>query len=424
MNLNENGWLKGYLTFRQNNLSGETKEFSNNQLPDRVDQRMYRTAQPTGIMYGHPIVPQFISSEFSKLSVTERMKVVFVENFIQSDQLDKDLLQKKYAKDFSYELATNLINYYLQVFPEVQSNTHTLSGKLRAKEEIAEQILNKRLLTKRSFFENFWSSYFHNSLLFIDVFYFRSWSEKKDGLKTIEDLRKGKDGLRLILLKTIAAAAYADKIIEKEEKKLFQMFLKSAKLDAKSEKEAKKFIDSEITLADIDFPKLDSWLLKKYILELAILTVWSDKIVNKQEHEFIQELGKLLGFSEEEINDSFTAIESFVLSNWDDIKFFLKNKDIQVVSKLFVKQITRIAKKNKNRITTEIKESKELMELLSVSTKRSLNAEEKEKVRAQLIDLLKILPTFVIIALPGTFLTLPILLKVLPKSAFPSAFQD
>lgn len=424
MNLNESGWLKNYIKFRQSNLSVETDAYQIKQIALKDDQLMYRHAQPSGIMYGHPIVPDQFSTELKHLSVQERMKLVLIENFIQSNKFDKELLDQANTEDFSFELATNLINYYLNVFPETETNTHTILGKLRSKEDIAEQILNKRLLTKGSLFENIWMSYFHNSLLFIDVFFFKTWSESADGLKTIDSLRKGKDGLRLLLLKIIAAAANADNHIEKEERKLFRMFLKSARLDNDSAKEAKKFIDSNITIDDIDFPEIDSWVLKKYFLELAILTVWSDKIVNEEEERFIGELGNKLGFTPDEVSDSFIAIESFVLSNWEDMHFFLKNKDIQVVGKLFIDQLSRVALKNKNRIITEVKESKELMELLSVSTKRKLNDEEKEKVRSQLVDLLKILPTFIIIALPGTFLTLPILYKILPKSAFPSAFQS
>jgi hypothetical protein len=34
------------------------------------------------------------------------------------------------------------------------------------------------------------------------------------------------------------------------------------------------------------------------------------------------------------------------------------------------------------------------------------------------------LPTFVIIALPGSFLTLPLLLKILPKDTLPTEFQN
>ena len=69
-------------------------------------------------------------------------------------------------------------------------------------------------------------------------------------------------------------------------------------------------------------------------------------------------------------------------------------------------------------------ESKELMVLLHKMTKENLSDIEKSKVKAQLIDLLKTLPTFVIVALPGTFITLPLLLNILPKSAFPSAFSE
>ena len=80
--------------------------------------------------------------------------------------------------------------------------------------------------------------------------------------------------------------------------------------------------------------------------------------------------------------------------------------------------------KNKNAIVQEIKESKELMMLLHKMTKENLTQNEKAKVQQQLIDILKTLPTFVIIALPGSFITLPLLLKLLPKSAFPSAFSE
>ncbi len=422
MDLNEKGWLGNYLAFRQNAINPEL--LKSRDLPQQKDEIIYRTIQPMGIMYGHPVLPDYISSEkLENISVNERMKVVLLECFIQSSDFEPELLLDKNSIDFSYELAKDLINYYLQIFPELETDTHSFFGKLRKKEDIAEKLLNKRLVTKRSMFENIWVSYFHNSLLFIDVFFFKTWLEKSNTLRTLESLRKEKDDFRLSLLKIIAAAAYADKQIEKEEKKLFLMFLKSAHLDVKTSQEAKRFIDEKLTIDDIDFPDIDSWLLKKYFLELAILTVWSDKVVNDEEHEFIQQLSRKLGFSKEETENSMVAIESFVLTNWDDMYFFLKNKDYEVVGKLFVKQITKVAAKNKDRIATEIKESKELMELMTASLKRDLNTEEKEKVREQLIDLLKMLPTFVIIALPGTFLTLPLMLKILPKGAWPSAFQ-
>ena len=79
---------------------------------------------------------------------------------------------------------------------------------------------------------------------------------------------------------------------------------------------------------------------------------------------------------------------------------------------------------NQSRISEEIKESKELMMLLNKSNETDLNEEEQIKVRTELIDILKTLPTFVIIALPGSFLTLPLLLKLLPKGTIPTKIEE
>jgi hypothetical protein len=271
--------------------------------------------------------------------------------------------------------------------------------------------------------DNFWESFFHNSLLFLDVFYFREWISDRSKLTTVDSLRQEKENMRFALLKLIAAAANADQVIQEEERKLFEIFLKSAHLDAARTKEARQFIDDGLTVKDIDIPK-KSWILRKYFLELAILTIWADRVVDEEEKEFIKALSTRLELSEDEMEGSMLAIESFVVTNWNEIHYLQKKRNYEVVSKLLVKRLSKVAVKNTNRIGTEIRESKELMELLSNSMSRDLTKDEKDKVRNQLIDILKMLPTFVIVALPGTFLTLPILLKVLPKSAFPSAFQE
>ena len=80
--------------------------------------------------------------------------------------------------------------------------------------------------------------------------------------------------------------------------------------------------------------------------------------------------------------------------------------------------------RNKKAIIQEVNESKELLTLLHKMAREKLSEEEKFKVKIQLMDIIKTLPTFIIIALPGTFITLPLLLNVLPKKAFPSAFSE
>ena len=58
------------------------------------------------------------------------------------------------------------------------------------------------------------------------------------------------------------------------------------------------------------------------------------------------------------------------------------------------------------------------MELLVKAKSNELSADEMERIRKELIIILKTIPTFVITSLPNKFLTLPILLKILPKEIF------
>jgi hypothetical protein len=66
----------------------------------------------------------------------------------------------------------------------------------------------------------------------------------------------------------------------------------------------------------------------------------------------------------------------------------------------------------------ELQGSEDIMALLRKARSNELTLEEKEKMRKELIQILKTIPTFVIISLPQKFLTLPILLKILPKNLF------
>ena len=76
-----------------------------------------------------------------------------------------------------------------------------------------------------------------------------------------------------------------------------------------------------------------------------------------------------------------------------------------------------------NELKKEIVESKELMQLLLKSTQRDLDASEKKKVKKQLLDICKSVPSLTIFLLPGGSLLLPILIKFIPQ-ILPSAFNE
>ena len=200
--------------------------------------------------------------------------------------------------------------------------------------------------------------------------------------------------------------------------------MQSANPKKENELIANKFLNTNLELSTIQLDQFDSWIIKKYILELAILTVLADRNLEASEKQFVNLLATKLGISNPELENSLLATESFVLSNWNQVHFLQSKHDFLIIKDRFSNRFAQIARKNKDAFVQEVNESKELVYLMKKMTRETLSQTEKIKVKAQLLDILKTLPTFVVIALPGTFITLPLLLKLLPKSAFPSAFGE
>ncbi|WP_456442637.1 LETM1 domain-containing protein [Psychroserpens sp.] len=88
-----------------------------------------------------------------------------------------------------------------------------------------------------------------------------------------------------------------------------------------------------------------------------------------------------------------------------------------------VEEIKELLAKNKRRLIKELHQSKELVLLLKKATHKKLSEEEKEKVKAQLIDILKGIPAFAVFMLPGGALLLPLLIKLIPD-ILPSSFRE
>ena len=88
-----------------------------------------------------------------------------------------------------------------------------------------------------------------------------------------------------------------------------------------------------------------------------------------------------------------------------------------------VEEIKVLLEKNKRRLIAELNQSKELVILLRKSTYKKLTEEEKDRVKSQLIDILKGIPAFAVFMLPGGILLLPLLIKLIPE-ILPSSFRE
>lgn len=387
------------------------------------DQYLYDLIQPTGLLYGHPI--RFIGTphrRYKRWSEKSRTKVLLAESYV-GVSLYYQYPQIEFLPQALQLGLTDIRDFYQQNYVRYRRPPRGFFSRQGTTLEQLETIIEHRLNIQYNW-RKFWASFFNNSLLFFDLIFFSEWKARENLLPS-ESLAQRRQHLRFVILSIIAAAAYSDKQVDREERELFNFFLQSAHLPAPLKRKAENYLRKGVSLEELELTEIRSWVLKKYYLELALLTLLSKKEIKPEEADFLLQLCQKLGLPATELEKSTQSVQSFVEEHAEQVHFLQLKQNYRIVSARMVDQLGKIVKKNQKRIIKEIRESKELVYLLQKSTRQPLSTEEKEKVRTQLLDILKAIPAFAIFMLPGGSFTLPILFKILPKNIlFPSSFQE
>jgi len=130
---------------------------------------------------------------------------------------------------------------------------------------------------------------------------------------------------------------------------------------------------------------------------------------------FLKAFTKKMGFYEEDLENSLLAVEGFILENWRQLNHLRSGHDLTEISAEYLKRVKHTTDKNAMRINDELNKNTLLTKLLIKSKSELLSGDEERQLHNGLISVLKIVPTFVIIGLPISYLTLPMLLKILPQ---------
>jgi hypothetical protein len=156
---------------------------------------------------------------------------------------------------------------------------------------------------------------------------------------------------------------------------------------------------------------------------MAQMALWSDEKLEENEIDFLKNINADLGLEATILDKSINDINFFINQYKAEIPFFNFSNPIKHFYDQANKNVTKLIIRNKDRLTKEIKESGELMQLLAKSTTKDLSKDEKKKVKKQLLDVCKTIPSLTIFLLPGGGLLLPILIKFIPQ-LLPSAFNE
>jgi hypothetical protein len=363
----------------------------------------YSNTRKTGFIYGYIInldTPCAIDTvgwtedEISKVALLNSLYGVYRIN-------TKDLNPENFilkTVSFYNELHPQGFNLLKKILPTNSNSTNL------------EKIIDERIKTNIDIINKQFSHVLTNALLFIDVLAFNYYlihgSIPEKYIKKIEETIIS---IVSLALKIKSNKTYYDDLLIK----LLEASVRYIKF-------------SKISIQNLEDLKLDSFTLdleKFYLIDLAGMALWSDEKIEKNEAFFLYHLAEILSVSEDFIEKSITNTNEFISNYKEEIPYFKYSNPVKHFFDHTTQNVEVLISRNKNRLLKEITESKELMILLAKSTRRDLDEKEKKKVKKQLLDICKTIPSLTIFLLPGGSLLLPILIKFIPK-LLPSAFNE
>ncbi|MDY7231767.1 hypothetical protein [Hyalangium rubrum] len=165
--------------------------------------------------------------------------------------------------------------------------------------------------------------------------------------------------------------------------------------------------------------------MKLFILEQALLASLVDGQHSRGERVFLGQLREALQVSPEEVHRLELEMAEFYAKHRSVVDVFTVSAAAGLMGEDFVGRIQEALDKNFHRVMQEVRETGDLAVLLAKGARgQKLSREERRRMRAQLIDVAKVIPALAIFAAPGGVLLLLGLSKVLPFNLLPSAFQD
>jgi len=375
---------------------------------------MHLTLSNSGIVFGFPLERIFAKSlDDSDWTKEEKLKLLLFESHLFVFlQIHKD---KSFDKE---EFLDTLFAFYEHHNASAVKKMFTFFMK-ESREEKIEGILTKRVDIKLNLLENkWWVNSLSNVFSYLDVILFDDFvhKEKDEALKRYSTFATNS-------LTAITLAAYADGVIMTKEKRLFNVFLASANLDDDEREAAKTRFQKGATFEDFSFFVSKHWLLKRFLLDVSILTVLSNDELVDDEMDFLESLCVHLEIPQQELEENLGMIENFLLKTQNEVEFMKDSPSYEKVYSSLSKRWSKILVRNKDKLAIELKESKELVSLVKKSATQDLTPEEKEIVKTQFKDIAKSIPSLAIFMLPGGTLLLPLLLKIIPDLV-PTAFKE
>ena len=385
MNPSANGWIKKLL-----------KSEALSQTPDVLDPlSFYKSLRSSGFIYGSNV--KLVNKLVTQNDFTneEICKINFLVAFYYTHSVSKN----------EAPFVDSVIDFYTRINAHKTSFFSDLLGEKKSS-GLLEKIIHKRVQIDDNIIERSFNYFITNALLYIDILAYQVFLQTN----TISEsyIQNLEASIEAIVIKALNAkikkSDYDHSLID-----LFEQSRRYQNTHKLSYNEALENIQS----AEEAY----------YMLDISCMATWGDSVIDKKEKRFLNQLGADLRLENALIDLAIKSITEFYDTYKDNIALLSSKNIVKTFYDNSSSMVHKLISRNSKRLLNELRESKELMKLLTQSTMRDLSEEEHKKVNDQLLDIFKSIPSLAIFMLPGGALLLPLVIKFIPK-LLPSAFDD
>lgn len=384
MNPSASGWIKKLL-----------KEVSETTYSKTETNEFYNKLKQAGFIYGSNIKVALDIVKPYEFTEEERCKInlLLTHYFIYKKNKPKE------------DFIDSLVRYYKTISDEKRSFFEEIFGDKKSY-SLLEKMIYNRIQIDDNFISKSFNNFLINALLMVDVLGYQNFLKDENGIK--DYVVNLESALETIVFSVIDNKSnkteYDDNLI-----KLIEGSIRHKNSELPSYSDAISFINDPLE--------------KLYVIDLVCMASWSDKIIDKEELEFLNRLKNDLILESSVITKSVDDINTFFSEHKEDIPFLSSKNIAQSFYDNNSKVVSTLITRNRKRLINELSESKEAMTLLAQSTQRNLTDDEQKKIQSQLLDIFKSIPSLAIFMLPGGTLLLPLFVKIIPK-LLPSAFDE
>lgn len=413
INFKSKSWFDQYVNYRKKhplkpaNLTRRSFPIFNAAIQQKekfksLRHPLYNMLQKSGLIYGFPIRYPFAPLAL-KLPKKFQTKFILMDIILFSvlQREEEAGMQRSYSEQV--DLAAWLIKNYYQ-------GVHTYLNL--DKKNTIEQILVNRVTFKKSMFDFRKSG--TNSHLFWDWYFFH---EYLDAVLSPGDLPHDffaelvprKKEMMALTIKLLSAALHCDHKLKRGEKVLQAQFKRSSQLLSETEKlRLHKRLKQGITLDKVSIPNL-SWIGRRYLLDICILAVFSDKEINAEEELFLDELVKKLQLTQADKIESKIELGFFLAQFGRQLNFYNKKRNaISLVTQTIGDNMHNFHKATK----MEYEETVDMANTFGLLLQKQLKLGNDPRIPTeeeiafafdQLKDIPKFLPffTFIFVPVPG-----------------------